>query len=95
MRIAMIGASGFVPPYTLDEGLARTLEFEFVHPRTDDIIFKTEYNKFWSLVNWSLVISSLVFKSIIHPYPIGKSQLLITNSSLLIAQGFSGSLIRQ
>ena len=42
MRIAMIGASGFVPPYTLDEGLARTLEFEFVHPRTDDIIFKTE-----------------------------------------------------
>lgn len=34
--------SGFVPPYTLDEGLARTLEFEFVHPRTDDITFKTE-----------------------------------------------------
>ncbi|MDE7160892.1 MAG: NAD-dependent epimerase/dehydratase family protein [Muribaculaceae bacterium] len=33
---------GFVPPYTLDEGLARTLEFEFVHPRTDDLIFKTE-----------------------------------------------------
>ena len=34
--------SGFKAPYTLDEGLARTLEFEFVHPRTDDIIFKTE-----------------------------------------------------
>lgn len=33
---------GFVAPYTLDEGLARTLEFEFVHPRTDDITFKTE-----------------------------------------------------
>ena len=35
-------SSGFTPPYTLDEGLARTLEFEFVHPRTDDITFKSE-----------------------------------------------------
>lgn len=35
-------SSGFNPPYTLDEGLARTLEFEFVHPRTDDITFKSE-----------------------------------------------------
>ena len=34
--------SGFKPPYTLKEGLARTLEFEFVHPRTDDITFKSE-----------------------------------------------------
>lgn len=34
--------SGFKPPYTLDEGLARTLEFEFIHPRTDDITFKSE-----------------------------------------------------
>lgn len=34
--------SGFKPPYTLDEGLARTLEFEFVHPRTDDIQFVSE-----------------------------------------------------
>lgn len=34
--------SGFKPPYTLGEGLARTLEFEFVHPRTDDITFKSE-----------------------------------------------------
>lgn len=33
---------GFKAPYTLDEGFARTLEFEFVHPRTDDITFKTE-----------------------------------------------------
>lgn len=32
---------GFKAPYTLDEGLARTLEFEFVHPRTDDITFKS------------------------------------------------------
>jgi len=35
-------ASGFKPPYTLDEGLSRTLEFEFVHPRTDDIQFVSE-----------------------------------------------------
>ncbi len=34
--------SGFKPPYSLDEGLARTLEFEFVHPRTDDIQFVSE-----------------------------------------------------
>ena len=34
--------SGFSAPYTLGEGLAKTLEFEFVHPRTDDITFKTE-----------------------------------------------------
>ena len=33
---------GFVPPFSLDEGLAQTLEFEFVHPRTDEIIFKSE-----------------------------------------------------
>lgn len=37
-----VHSSGFIPPYTLDEGLERTLEFEFVHPRTDDITFKTE-----------------------------------------------------
>ena len=33
---------GFKAPFTLDEGLARTLEFEFVHPRTDDIQFISE-----------------------------------------------------
>lgn len=33
---------GFKAPYTLGEGLARTLEFEFIHPKTDDITFKTE-----------------------------------------------------
>lgn len=37
-----VHSSGFKAPYTLAEGLARTLEFEFVHPRTDDITFKTE-----------------------------------------------------
>lgn len=37
-----VAASGFVPPYSLAEGLTRTLEFEFVHPRTDDIEFKSE-----------------------------------------------------
>ena len=35
-------SSGFNAPYTLGEGLARTLEFEFVHPKTDDITFKSE-----------------------------------------------------
>ena len=34
--------TGFKPPYTLGEGLARTLEFEFINRRTDDITFKTE-----------------------------------------------------
>ncbi len=34
--------SGFVPPYTLQEGLTRTLEFEFVHPKPDLIEFKSE-----------------------------------------------------
>lgn len=33
---------GFKSPYTLGEGLARTLEFEFIHPKTDDITFKSE-----------------------------------------------------
>ncbi len=37
-----VNSSGFKAPYTLGEGLARTLEFEFVHPRQDDIIFKSE-----------------------------------------------------
>lgn len=37
-----VHASGFVPPYTLKEGLARTLEFEFVHPLPDNIKFETE-----------------------------------------------------
>lgn len=35
-------ATDFKAPYTLSEGLARTLEFEFIHPRTDDVTFKTE-----------------------------------------------------
>lgn len=34
--------TGFKSPYTLGEGLARTLEFEFVHQRKDDIVFKSE-----------------------------------------------------
>lgn len=32
----------FKAPYTLGKGLARTLEFEFIHPKTDDITFKSE-----------------------------------------------------
>ena len=34
--------TGFKAPYTLGEGLARTLEFEFVHPKKDDVVFKSE-----------------------------------------------------
>lgn len=35
-------STGFQPPYTLSEGLSRTLEFEFLHQRKDDITFKSE-----------------------------------------------------
>lgn len=35
-------SSGFVPPYSLEEGLRRTLEFEFLHPQKDAIVFKSE-----------------------------------------------------
>lgn len=35
-------ASGFQPPYTLAEGLAKTLQFEFVNPPQDDVIFVSE-----------------------------------------------------
>lgn len=34
--------TNFQPPFTLDEGLKNTLEFEFVNPHTDNIIFKSE-----------------------------------------------------
>lgn len=37
-----VHSSGFKAPYSLDEGLARTLEFEFVQPRMDDVTFKSE-----------------------------------------------------
>lgn len=37
-----VGQTDFKAPFTLGEGLARTLEFEFVNPRKDDIIFKSE-----------------------------------------------------
>lgn len=32
----------FIPPYTIDEGLKRTLEFEFLHPQPDNITFVSE-----------------------------------------------------
>ena len=35
-------SSGFIPPYSLQDGLSRTLEFEFVHPRTDENEFRSE-----------------------------------------------------
>ena len=34
--------SGFVPPYSLDEGLRRTLEYEFIHPQKDTVVFRSE-----------------------------------------------------
>jgi len=34
--------SGYKPPFTLAEGLSRTLEFEWVHPKPDAIEFKSE-----------------------------------------------------
>ena len=34
--------TGFKAPYTLKEGLTRTLEFEFIHPQTDGILFESE-----------------------------------------------------
>lgn len=34
--------SGFIAPFTLNEGITRTLEFEFVHPKPDKIEFVTE-----------------------------------------------------
>jgi hypothetical protein len=35
-------ASGFVPPYKLIEGLERTIKYEFVQKKNDDVIFLTE-----------------------------------------------------
>ena len=35
-------ASGFKAPYTLTEGLSRTLQYEFINPPTDDVIFFSE-----------------------------------------------------
>lgn len=37
-----VHSSSFKAPYSLAEGLARTLEFEFVHPRIDNVTFKSE-----------------------------------------------------
>lgn len=37
-----VHSSGFKPPYTLEQGLTNTLEFEFIHPKKDDITYTTE-----------------------------------------------------
>ena len=34
--------TGFIAPYTLEEGLERTLRYEFINPHKDDITFKSE-----------------------------------------------------
>jgi nucleoside-diphosphate-sugar epimerase len=35
-------ASDFIPPYTLEQGLTNTLQYEFVNPHEDDITFVSE-----------------------------------------------------
>lgn len=37
-----VHSSGFIAPYSLSEGLDRTLKYEFVHDKKDDITFITE-----------------------------------------------------
>lgn len=37
-----VHSCGFKAPYTLKEGLTRTLEFEFIHPRPDEITYVSE-----------------------------------------------------
>jgi nucleoside-diphosphate-sugar epimerase len=37
-----VHSTGFVPPYTLSQGLDRTIKFEFVHEKEDDIVFVSE-----------------------------------------------------
>jgi nucleoside-diphosphate-sugar epimerase len=37
-----IRVSGFIPPYTLAEGLTNTLQYEFVNPHEDEITFVSE-----------------------------------------------------
>lgn len=37
-----VHSSGFVAPYSLSQGLDRTLQYEFVHAKKDDITFVTE-----------------------------------------------------
>jgi nucleoside-diphosphate-sugar epimerase len=37
-----IFASGFKPPYTLSEGLDKTIQFEFITPRKDEVVFVSE-----------------------------------------------------
>ncbi|MDR0385340.1 MAG: UDP-N-acetylglucosamine 4-epimerase, partial [Prevotellaceae bacterium] len=32
----------FIPPYTLSQGIDRTIKFEFVHEKKDDIIYVSE-----------------------------------------------------
>jgi nucleoside-diphosphate-sugar epimerase len=35
-------STGFIPPYTLSQGIDRTIKFEFVHEKKDDIIYVSE-----------------------------------------------------
>jgi nucleoside-diphosphate-sugar epimerase len=35
-------STGFIPPYTLSQGIDRTIKFEFVNEKEDDIVFVSE-----------------------------------------------------
>jgi hypothetical protein len=35
-------STGFILPYTLSQGLDRTIKFEFVNEKKDDIVFTSE-----------------------------------------------------
>jgi nucleoside-diphosphate-sugar epimerase len=37
-----VHSTGFIPPYTLSQGIDRTIKFEFVNEKEDDIIFVSE-----------------------------------------------------
>jgi nucleoside-diphosphate-sugar epimerase len=37
-----VHSTGFIPPYTLSQGIDRTIKFEFVHEKEDDIIYVSE-----------------------------------------------------
>jgi hypothetical protein len=35
-------SSGFKAPFTLSEGLYRTLHYEFIYPKKDEVVFVSE-----------------------------------------------------
>jgi hypothetical protein len=41
-NISIVGGYGFIPPVTLEEGLQKTLKYEFLEDNKDKKIFFTE-----------------------------------------------------